>query len=385
MYLKTVLAVAIAATLSMAASAADAAEVRVSGFGQIVGGAMMDRGDEYPEREYGHRLDFQPESTFGVQIDAELNDRVTATGQVLAKGSDDFNAELAWAYAKVRVVDGLDVKVGRQRLPLYRFSDYLDVGYAYPWVRTPVAMYNQPWSNVDGISATYNLTLGPVYLQSQAIYGNFDDQVRLDGRNLAAKLDRISGLSIDAEYDEWLSVRAAYLRANVTITGSSIDQLVPVLRNFGQAARAEAVDYSADLGEFKSIGFKAEKFNVLAVGEYSETSIEDSAFDNTDRTDCYASVGYKIGSVMPHFTYGRRSQDQNEAIIAGVPTASPLYGPLLMAANSQVREDEFKSIGVRWDFADNVAFKADYSRYEDRLTAEKVDGDVVSAAIAFTF
>jgi len=384
-FLKTVLAVAIAATLSLAASAAHAADVSISGFGQVVAGGTLDRGDVYPEREYGHKVDLKPESNFGVQIDAEINDRVTATGQVLAQGSDDFDAELAWAYAKVKIVDGLDVKVGRQRLPLYRYSDFLDVGYAYPWVRTPVAMYNQPWSNVDGISATYSTTLGDVYTTAQAIYGNFEDDVRLDGTNLHAKLDRIQGVTVDAEYNEWLSVRAGYIRGDVTVTGASIDALVPILRANGLAARAEAIDYSADLGTFKTIGFKIEKANVFAVGEYAETDIENSLYSKTDRTDWYATVGYKLGTVMPHVTYGRRTQGSNLDLVAGIPTASPLYAPLFQAANSQRRNDIFMSVGARWDFATNVALKVDYSRYDDRLTAQSHDGDVVSAALAFTF
>ena len=44
----------------------------------------------------------------------------------------------------------------------------------------------------------------------------------------------------------------------------------------------------------------------------------------------------------------------------------------------------FQSVGVRWDFADKVALKADYSKFDSDV-ATTADADLVSAALVFTF
>lgn len=381
--MKTSLAVALAAALSLGASAAHA-EVRVSGFGQIVAGANTDDDQLFPERNYDDSVDFREESLFAVQIDADLNDRVSATGQVIARGTEDFDAELAWAYANIKLTDSLSTKIGRQRLPLYRYSDFLDVGYAYPWIRPPVAMYNQPWSNIDGISLTHSAYVGDWYSQAQVLYGNFEGDAQFDNTPRQAKLEGLVGASWDVEYNEWLSLRAAYFRGDVSVLGSSLDALGATLRRAGLGALADRMDYMDDVGTFTNVGVRIDRAGWLAVSEYANASVEDSIYDDVDRRDWYATVGRRFGSVMPHVTYGRRDAGVNEVIASAVPTASPLYPFIAAAAASQQRDESYASVGVRWDFAENVAFKADYTKFESDVATTR-DAELVSAGVVFTF
>lgn len=380
--MKNFLAVAIAAALNLGASAQ--AEVRVSGFGQVVAGATSRASDQFTAREYTDSVDFEEESLFAIQIDADLGDRVTATAQILAKGEDDFKPELAWAYANVQLGNGFSTKVGRQRIPFYRYSDFLDVGYAYPWIRPPVAMYNQPWSNADGISLSHNAYMGKWFSQAQVIYGTFDGEAKAGRTRFDGKLEKMRGASWDMEYDEWLSLRVAYLTADVTVLGTSLDQVTGALRSFGQNALASRLDYVSDPGSFKSVGFKVDKANWLVVGEYAELEIEESVFENIDRADWYATVGHRFGTVMPHFTYGRQSAGADLSVLRGIPTASPLYLPVAAAASSQRLDETYRSLGVRWDFAPNVALKADYTKLDSGL-AGNPGADVASAGLVFTF
>lgn len=385
---KTSLAVALATALSLGATVAHA-EVRVSGFGQIVAGQNSGSNDLFPERNYDDSVDFREESLFAVQIDADLNERVSATAQVLARGSEDFDAELAWAYANIKLTDTLSAKLGRQRLPLYRYSDYLDVGYAYPWIRPPVAMYNQPWSNFDGASLTHATYFGDWYSQAQVLYGNFEGEAQIDNLPRQGKLDHLTGLSWDLEYNEWLSFRAAYFRTQVSVTGSSLDDLVVNLRATGNGLLADRMDYIDDRGTFVNVGVRVDRANWLLVGEMSEAEIEDSILDGTNRRDWYATVGRRFGTIMPHVTHGRRDADVNAAI-AGAPLNGPapvvaqLRPFVAVAAGSQQRDESFTSLGVRWDFAANVAFKADYTKFESDLATTR-DADLVSAGVVFTF
>lgn len=381
--MKNSLAVALAAALSLGATAAHA-EVRVSGFGQIVAGQTTGSDQLFPERNYTDSVDFREESLFAVQIDAELNDRVSATGQVLARGSEDFDAELAWAYANIKLTDTLSAKLGRQRLPLYRYSDFLDVGYAYPWIRPPVAMYNQPWSNIDGVSLAHSTYFGDWYSQAQVLYGSFEGEAQFDNSPRDAKLDNLVGASWDIEYSEWLSFRAAYFQGDVTVLGSSLDALTTNLRAMGQNALASRLDFVEDTGTFANVGVRIDRAGWLAVGEYAQLTVEDSVYDDVDRTDWYVTLGRRFGTVMPHVTYGRRDADYNTQVASLVPAASPLRPFFNAAAGSQQRDESFASVGVRWDFAANVAFKADYTKFESDLATTR-DADLVSAGVVFTF
>lgn len=380
--MKTSLAVALAAALSLGATAH--AEVRISGFGQIVAGSTLNPTDRLSAREYTDTVDFEEESLFAIQIDADLNERVTATAQILAEGKDDFKPELAWAYANVQLGKGFSTKVGRQRIPFYRYSDFLDVGYAYPWIRPPVAMYNQPWSNADGVSLSHNAYFGKWFSQAQFLYGRFEGDAAIGRNKFQGQLDHLRGLSWDVEYDEWLSLRAAYLTANVTISGSPLDQVTNALRQFRQSALADRLDYNDDPGTFKSLGFKVDKANWLVVGEYSELEVEDSVLENIDRTDWYATVGRRFGNVMPHVTYGRQTAGADLSVLTGISPRSPLFLPVAAAATSQQLDETFKSIGVRWDFGTNVALKADYTTVSSEI-ARNQDADLVSAGLVFTF
>lgn len=380
--MKNPLAVAVAATLTLFAASAQA-EVRVSGFGQIVAGAVTDANEYFPETAYDDSVDFREESRFAVQVDADLNDRVTVTGQILARGHEDFDAELTWAYANIKLGNGWSLKAGRQRTPFYRYSDFLDVGYAYPWIRPPVAMYNQPWSNNDGVSLTHAGFFGDWYSQLQLVYGDFEGDARFDGYNLDAKLERISGLAWDVEYNEWLSLRAAYLQGDLTLV-TSLDELAAALEMYGQPQLGQELDYNEDLGTFTNVGFKVDRANWLLVGEYALTDMENTPMENGDRRDWYLSVARRFGTVTPHLTYGRRDTDPRDELMSVLPVAHPLHAVVAEAAASEQMDEYYLGLGVRWDFAPNVAFKADWTRYDSKIAAHG-DADLVSTGVVFTF
>ncbi|HEY4555374.1 MAG TPA: hypothetical protein VIG68_02900 [Lysobacter sp.] len=385
--MKKVLCVALVAAMGAAPSAH--AEVRFSGFGQVVVGQMNHEGERFAQvaaddNNYDHDLNAERDSLVAVQMDADLGERVSATAQVLASGRKDFHPELAWAYVNAKLGKGFSAKVGRQRIPFYRYSDYLDVGQAYPWVRPPVAMYNQPWSNADMVNLSHNAYAGKWYSQAQAFVGRFDGEIYGHDSGVDAQLQKVRGASWEMEYDEWLSLRAAYVVGNVTVTGTSLDQATAALSAFGQGARAERLDYSADKGSFKSLGFKVNRADWLVIGEYAEFGVDDSVLDGADRRDWYATVGRRFGAVMPHVSYGRRDAHIATEALAGLPTTSPFYGPVYASLASQQLDESFRSVGVRWDVTAKVALKADWTRYRSDVPGT-VDGDLVSAGVSFTF
>lgn len=385
--MKKLLCVAILA--AMGAATAAQAEVRVSGFGQLVAGKMLHSDERFAEvsyesNKYDGDLNVAKDSLVAVQVDADLGSRMSATAQVVASGDKAFRPQLAWAYVNAKLGAGFSAKVGRQRIPFYRYSDYLDVGYAYPWVRPPVAMYNQPWSNADMVNLSHTAYFGKWYSQAQVFYGRYKGEIYGHDSGVDAKLQNLRGASWDMEYDEWLSLRAAYVAGKVTVTGTALDQVTATLRAIGQGARAERLDYTQDSGTFENVGFKIDRANWLVIGEYTRLDVQNTVYDGIDRHDWYAAIGRRFGKLTPTLTYGERKAGIATDALAGIPTASPLYRPVLAAASSQQLDESFAGVGVRYDLSDRFALKADWTRYRSDIAGVS-DGDLLSAGVAFTF
>lgn len=376
------LALGMALTVSTPLAQAD---VRFSGFGQAIAGRIDDPSVRIASRQYEDRWTMDQDSLLGVQIDADVSDRINVVGQVMVQAANDWEPELTWAYAHVRLTDSLSTKIGRQRLPLYRYSDYLDVGNAYPWVRPTSAMYNQPWTNADGISLALDNYIGENwYSQAQVLYGSFDGDVRGDDQDHHAKLDKIVGGVWEMEYKEWLSLRAAYFQADVSLDLTQLDPLLEPLRAYGLEHTADMIDFQKDKGSFKSLGARIERNNWLLVGEYAQVHVEDTLLDNADRRDWYLSAGRQIGKVMPHVTYGKRVTEVNQPLVNSVPMAHPLYPSVAGLALYDQLDERFVSAGVRWDLNRRWAVKADWTRMQSGNPL-RPGGTLLSAGVVFTF
>jgi hypothetical protein len=283
----------------------------------------------------------------------------------------------------MRLGDAFKLKVGRQRLGLFRYSDYLDVGYAYPFIRPSVSVYNLGFSNADGLSLSHDAQLGEWYSQAQLFVGGYSGDARFGGTYLDTKLKSLIGASWSMDYSDWLSLRATYYKADVEyVRGTSLDTLEALLTGNGLGALASTLIYDGDRGVFWGVGAQIDRGNVLLVGEFTRTSIDDSLYATTD--GWYLSGGYRFGNLMPLLTVGAKSSDAKLELMDGIPTQNPFYLPILGAVLSQAADEDYVGLGLRWDFMSNVAFKADYTRYRSDIPGV-ADSDLLSAGVVFTF
>lgn len=377
------LAVAVAAAL-MAASA-NAQNVQITGFGQMVAGTVTD-GAAIPGAAYTSDWDFKQESLFAIQIRGDLNEHWSATAQIVARGREDFDPDFAWAYVSWTGENGLGAKFGRQRVPFFRYSDYLEVGYAYPWLRPPHAVYNATFANFDGASATYSFTQGEWYTNLGLIGGkNEEDNLVIGGAPASQELSSLVGVYADTTYADWLTLRASYLQGDVTVNANALTPLLTALRGNGFGNVAEALDFTADKGRFYGLSGEVNKGNWLAIAEYTYTEIPDSYYG--DRTQYYVTGGYRFGAWMPNITWGRRDNDAKPGIIALLPNVAPLAALRAGTAGvvlSESLDATYWSYGLRWDVANNVALKADYTVYTNDTPASQ-DADAAAVSVVFTF
>ncbi|MDH4393968.1 MAG: hypothetical protein QE285_21405, partial [Aquabacterium sp.] len=103
---------------------------------------------------------FNADSVAALQLDARFDPSWSATVQLKAAPSDRADNRWAlrpaWAFLGWRLNDEWLLRGGRMRVPLYMYSESLDIGVAHNMARLPVEMYSLvPSNEFNGLSASY--------------------------------------------------------------------------------------------------------------------------------------------------------------------------------------------------------------------------------------
>lgn len=157
---RTWLCCALAALLHLPAQAVD---LSWSGFGTL-GYAQTNRPYTY-QRFLRDEGSFERDTVLGGQVDAQFTPQWSATAQVTLAPSmrhdRGWSITPSWAFVGWRPSDDWLVRVGRLRLPLYLYSESLDVGQSRDMVRLPTEMYSiVPSNDFNGLSVTKTWLLG---------------------------------------------------------------------------------------------------------------------------------------------------------------------------------------------------------------------------------
>ncbi len=125
----------------------------------------------------GDDWSLRPDLIFGFQTNYQIEDRASVVLQLKAEGNDDMDINAEWAYFRYELMPDLYVRVGRLRIPYYLYSESLDVGYTYPWVRPPIELYLTEFSHHEGVDLQWNFLLNNWGNQLQFAYSSLDDDV----------------------------------------------------------------------------------------------------------------------------------------------------------------------------------------------------------------
>lgn len=279
---------------------------------------------------YSPEFSFEQESMIALQGQMIVTNKLRATIQVLARGGNNWEAGTEWAYLSYSLSDEWTINAGRIRLPLYYYSDFLDVGYTYDWVRPPAELYAGP-SAINGLSANYSGYWGDVEVNSQVYYGSASYEFQALG---TIDTNEIMGGTMTLGIGEF-KVRAAYAKIDVDFINLSLQ--LP----FKQSGLA----FIYDIADFK---FRAE----LAQSEIGD-------FDKQNKY--MASIAYDFGDFTPYYIL---ASDDEEFL-----PPSP--------------ETEINTVGIAWDFHPGARLKFEY------LIEEEVDSgyevELATAAIDIVF
>lgn len=317
--------------------------ISLSGFGSTAISKTDNRTPLFISREITDDTCYDCDTIFGLQLDIELFNGLSASGQAVKRTQDEWSdPELEWAYLSYEF-DDFEVRAGRLRLPLFLASEYYYVGQAYPWIRPPQEVYDSilGFTFYDGLSLSWDYEVSDELLLTVSPYYGFD---RMNKVELGEYL-----LTFDTEY----------------MAGIYVDLV-------GFNYRVHSGFMQAKYRQLPSV--EQQKLDIYTLGaEYSYESwlwMAEVEFDRL-QTNWYVSAVYAFDYLSPYLTYGE---------------------------SHQLRKSKGGTAGIRYDATTSISLNLEYqmifSQEEGNraqfvtsplVYGESADVDLVTLSISFVF
>ena len=294
-----------------------------------------ERGDVSQDGNIANKVGFMNDSRFGLQISAKINPKVDLTGQLLARAKDNnYNMKADWAFVTYHVNDPLSIRAGKLKLTTFLISDYIEVGYAYPWIRPPQEVYySNPISTINGLDMLYRVNLGSFSVLVQPYFGTSSGEQALVPQEVVGGVPQVMATSTPGIWTFTPSPKGT-----VIYTDFSADNMYGINVSGGTDAftlragylttqvSAPAFNVFYKYAKFGSVGGTMDWRNVVLYAEYFQRKIEQYA--NTafpDQKGWYTTLGYRFGKFLPNVTFAKLEDNNNPV--------GPGYGVPLMQSS----------------------------------------------------
>jgi len=310
------------------------------------------------------------DTRLGGQVDYTYDAKWSAVLQVVTEQRLDYSYEprVEWANIKYQVTPELALRIGRIALPMFIAADYRKVGYAYPWIRTPMEVYGVlPLGSSDGADISWRWNGESMRSTTQVLYGRTNtplyDGARLRGRGIA-------GLSHTVEQGDF-SARASVITTRLSL--SLFPELFDALDSFGAQGRdiARRLRVQDKRASAMSIGLNYDPGQWFVMGEAGRSKVD--GYLGSTRS-AYLSGGWRHANLTPYAgfarVWGQLPPGPTSLTLAGLPRPYAAAGSVvntgLAAMMRAVPSQSTLSAGLRWDLASNLALKLQHERVTTR-------------------
>ncbi|MBV8467443.1 MAG: hypothetical protein JO218_15995 [Burkholderiales bacterium] len=310
---------------------------------------------------YTKHLSFGPESHAGAQIDYTMLPYLTLTAQAIVRGNFP-TPDLQWAYLDYKFDSHWNVHAGRQRIPLYYYSDFQDIGLAYPWISPPPEVYGWEATNYNGVSVRYHGLMGDIST-SASIYGG-DEVVHNDrftrllfSFDTTVKWHQIVGGNVEFNEGPW-TLRSNIIHTKVTWNGpNSYDG-----GNWNQLTFQKMLAYGVTLN------YDADSWFVLS--EWDKQIRNNYVGGYTEKSPVWTlGGGMRFGPWTPFVNYSHYGDHYTYANLSNYPqTVYPNGG---------------WSATLRYDIGSTSAVKVQYDSYWDQSLGSVFSGDAKVLRVSF--
>lgn len=384
-----------------------AEQLRWNGFLNIVGGVLKeeptqaagDNGAPAYDR-YETDFTFDKQSSAGLQAMMPLDDKNSVTVQVFANAATgNYDAEFKWIYLTHLASDHSTFRVGRIGTPIYFYSDFLNVGYAYHWTSPPNDVYNYD-TTMTGVDYIYQDVYNDHDWSLEFMIGSQDQFVQSTGSDISMR--NVMGTIASFTQNGWLTYRAALFQMDATFVAEDLQTDALIDAGFESAVSQGRIDQAtADLLKpllsptmapliddvmrmentriyYAELAVRAERERWFTMAEW--TTFRTDTYTFNDLESWYVTAGVRSGAAVYHLTYSRYDQHLDERALAdynSVLPEAPTTNEIATYFARQIRATPaigFASqwntvtVGVSIDISASTALKFDVLHFDNEPT-----------------
>ncbi len=353
-------------------------------------------------------------SILGLNLSYAVNEKLTIYSQLTGAGTNFFQGgfdttpyalKIDMAMLNYHPFEWIDVRIGRQIMPLWMVSEQIDVGVTYPWIRPPMEVYSlAPNKSANGIGVDLKHSFFDVV--DAKLGGRYGDGDYKDSTfPTPIILSRYFVGYIELNYNNMLRLRSSYGNTHVPAQRN----VTVITKDRSQASSVAPVNFDTDF-VFTSFGGTLDWNNFLLMAEYASTDQKLNSADTLSSSTLYAgptngtnsvdawytTAAYHAGDWTPHFTYShvkRTAKNFNYSNIlnatytnTGLPAAfnsayaAALKSTIAQAAEAVVIEKTY-TLGVNYNFSPTIVGKAQWeqTRTNDAPSVSIINGPVIGS------
>lgn len=251
------------------------------------------------------------ETRAGLQGTLTFSPELSATAQITARALKDQHLNLEWLYMSYKLSPSTTLQVGRKRLPLYYYSDFQDIGYAYNTVRPSPDVYGWEVVNYNGASLSHNSSYGDLTVRSELLLGSENSRDNpytklVSDEAKDVRWSGIGGFTVEASYD-WFTGRLSYIRSKLRQTDRATGSVD--VDSGGKHQTFIGLALNADVGSWivrtefgrsdrEAVGYKARYY--LATAGYRWGDFTLTAGSSNYLETAYPDAGYVPVKLRSH-------------------------------------------------------------------------------------
>lgn len=371
-----------AAVLLAGSQLAYANDLNINGFINVTGGVLSN--DKISLDGYNDNPSFDQGTLMGLQMSKKVNDSTSATVQLVSRGSEDYQTEASWAYITYALNNDTDIRAGRLRTPFFYYSDFLEVGYAFNWVRPPSSVYRlDGLSSITGVDITHRFNIGNVDGSVQVYTGRYNDDFALNGDVYEVELRNAMGAVFSLNQGNF-GARVSYHQADLSFDANSlVTSRTPPTADINGNISVDLTDPTAVADALK--GSRALD-SISSIAELR--GVEADFIANKDKSQFYqASLSWDNGStaLIAEWTGLKHDTALLNDDTAWLVSAAQRYGDATVHLTYTVTEDDLESglvgqvqknaeseensiiLGLRYDYDSSTALKFDIQHHDEKL------------------
>jgi hypothetical protein len=334
--------------------------IEFSGFGRLIGGYLDEKSADY--EGYSDNLSFSQQSLFALQTDVTVTDTLSLSAQLLAHSSDKRESGIEWLYLSYEPSQNWRFKLGKLRTPFFRYSDVIDVGFAYPWILPPQQVYSAYlMSNYEGGSTTYISSFDDVNFELEAYYGSYTGDLNQDDRKVAIDVDALYGTILSINSGNFAVRLSVFNSSDFSVDIPELTQFSNALESAGFIKNAESLRFDSSVTVYQA-GINYDNLDYFFAAEGMRIVSDLLVVPQID--SYYFTAGYNFHPFQAHVTYAVSKSAYNASdnlVPKGInPQLDQLsFGYDQIIGNLPGLSLDTVSLGLRWDFARSMAAKAE--------------------------